>query len=88
MTSNLTETTATFSAMSIDSNRNLVNLHRTLKDAIKELADEGIPPSELLDWDKYSFYIARDSQILRVSSATLCRAMAAMFREEGIGCDI
>jgi hypothetical protein len=88
MTPDFNESKTTFSVMSIDSGKNLVNLHETLKDAIKELADEGIPPSELLDWEKYSFYIARESRILRVSSATLCRAMAAMFREEGIGCDI
>lgn len=78
----------TFSAMSVDNHKSIVNLHSSLKSAIKELSNEGIPPSELLDWDKYSFYIARENQILRVSSATLCRAMAANFRDEGIGCDI
>jgi hypothetical protein len=87
MTTDITETKI-FSVLSIDTGKNQVNLHEDLKRAVKELTDEGIAPSELLDWDKYAFYVARDNRILMVSSATLCRAMANIFREEGIGCDI
>jgi|FrelakmetLWP11LW_1041352.scaffolds.fasta_scaffold131024_2 hypothetical protein len=77
-----------FSVLSIDLEDSAISMHETLRSAIKQLSDEGIAASELLDPSKYEFYLARDSHILRVSSATLCRSMGNLFREEGIGCDI
>jgi hypothetical protein len=77
-----------FSVLSINLEDTTISMHETLRSAVKQLSDEGIPASELLDPAKYEFYLARDSHILRVSSATLCRSMGNLFREEGIGCDI
>jgi hypothetical protein len=77
-----------FSVLCIDLNGSLITMYEALKTGIKELTDEGISVSVLLDPAQYGFYLARDNQILRVSPATLCRAMGDLFREEGIGCDI
>jgi hypothetical protein len=65
-----------------------ITMYESLKDAIKILKDEGVTVSALLDPNKHSLYVARDSQILRVSPETLCRSVGNLFREEGIGCDI
>jgi hypothetical protein len=77
-----------FSVLSIDLCDGTVGMHETLKSAIKQLKEEGVSIAEMLDAGKREFYLARDSHILRISSATLCRAMGNLFREEGIGCDI
>jgi hypothetical protein len=88
MTDECSKKAPTFSVLSIDLEDSTISMHETLKSAIKQLRDEGLSASELLDPTKYEFYLARDSRILRVSSATLCRSMGDLFREEGIGCDI
>jgi hypothetical protein len=88
MNGECSKTATVFSALSIDLEDSTISMHETLKSAIKDLKEEGVSASELLDPAKYEFYLARDNRILRVSSATLCRSMGNLFREEGIGCDI
>jgi hypothetical protein len=76
------------SVLSVNCKTHLINMHETLKTTIKDLTDDGAHPADIMDPEKYNFYIARENRMLRISTPTLCRAMGDLFREEGIGCDI